>query len=139
MRGSSIVALLALGGLRQEEYRCTYQKKVECAESGQCRTTPVGSAYLLVPNLDSLLAADASFEQSGQRFPQIRRCDAKGCSAIDVSAAPSGMFTNISARGGGYYLKIVTTSVDQVKRGTFVESISVFLSTVTYWGTCAIR
>lgn len=132
------IALLPLVIVAPEEFRCTYTKKVECDEAG-CAQGQIGTAYLLIPHPDSLVIASSRARYSRGPVPQIRRCDARGCSPIDVTAVPSGMFVNISSTGGGYYLKIVTQGMDQVKRGMFVESATSFLATVTYWGACAIR
>lgn len=121
-----------------EEFRCTYIRKVECDETG-CSPGQIGSAFLLIPHPDSLVRATISARYARGSLPQIRRCDDRGCTPLEVTAVPSGMFINISSTGGGYYLKIVANGMDQVKRGMFVESATVFLTTVTYWGSCAIR
>jgi hypothetical protein len=35
-----------------DEFKCRYSRKVECSASG-CQETPVGTAYLLLPKIDS--------------------------------------------------------------------------------------
>lgn len=121
-----------------EEFRCNYVKKVECDQNG-CSSGKIGSSYLLIPHPDSLVSATTRSRYSRQPLPQIRRCDDRGCTPLEVTAVPSGMFINVSSTGGGYYLKIVENGMDQVKRGMFVESATIFLATVTYWGSCTIR
>ena len=84
LRKVVVLALVfALGGpiatFAQEESRCTYLRKIECSASG-CQDGSVGSAYLLMPSVDSLLAATIRAEgPSG--LPTIR------CSRAPVQTA----------------------------------------------------
>jgi hypothetical protein len=138
MEAIAVLALLALGtGSAAEEYRCSYEKKLQCDRTG-CENGDVGTAYLLIPHPDSLLAATAS-AGSGRPLPQIRRCNASGCSALDVIASVSGIFVNVSTVTGGYYLKIVRNGTEPFKTGAFMESASISLISVNYWGTCSTR
>jgi hypothetical protein len=138
MKAIAVLALLALGtGSAAEEYRCSYEKKLECDRSG-CESSDVGSSYLLIPHPDSLVAATSSAGK-GRPLAQIRRCDTSGCTSLDVIAVSSGMFVNISTLTGGYYLKVVRNGMDPLKAGMFMESASSFLVSVNYWGTCSAR
>jgi hypothetical protein len=122
-----------------EEYRCTYTRKVECDAASGCKTTPIGSAYLLIPHPDSMLFATMDARRGLADLPQIRRCDAKGCSPIEVTAVQSGMFINVGSTSGGHYLKIADLAMGDLKKGMFIESATMFLGAVTYWGSCAYR
>ncbi len=117
------------------EFKCGYAKKVECSASG-CQTTQIGSAYLLLPDVDSLIAATIRADTNAD-LPTIRRCDAKGCSSVIVRASLSGAFVNITQYDGSYFLKISTIDLgDGMKSGDFVEVASQFLGTITYFGSC---
>ena len=138
MKAIALLTFLALGsGSAAEEYRCSYEQKLECARTG-CESGDLGSSYLLIPHPDSLVAATAS-SGNGRPLPQIRRCDATGCSALEVVVVTCGMFVNISTLTGGYYLKVVRHGMGALKAGMFMESASSFLLSVNYWGTCAAR
>ena len=121
---------------QDNEFKCSYSRKVECAASG-CQETPVGSAYLLLPKIDSLVSATIRADGAAQ-LPTIRRCDSKGCSPVVVRASLSGAFVNISQFDGAYFLKIGTVDLGPGSRvGDFVEVASTFLNTITYFGSCA--
>ncbi len=121
---------------QSDEFRCTYSRKIECSASG-CQDSPIGSAYLLVPKIESLVSATIRAEGPG-RLPIIRRCDSKGCSPVVVRASRSGAFVNVSQFDGAYFLKVGTVDLTPDARlGDFVEVASTFLSTITYFGSCA--
>lgn len=121
---------------QSDEFKCKYSRKVECGASG-CQETPVGTAYLLLPRIDSLVSATIRADDTPQ-LPTIRRCDSKGCSAVVVRASPRGAFVNISQFDGAYFIKIGTVDLGPGSRvGDFVEVASTFLSTITYFGSCA--
>lgn len=127
--GSSSLAAQA------NELRCDYTKKFECGASG-CVSASIGSAYLLLPHLDSL-TSDTTRADGPSGLPTIRRCDGKGCSPVVVRATLSGAFVNISQYDGAYFLKVSTIELGKdLKLGDFVEVASQFLSTITYLGSC---
>jgi hypothetical protein len=118
------------------EFKCGYSRKIECSASG-CQETAVASAYLLLPKIDSLISATIRADGASQ-FPTIRRCDSKGCSPVTVRASVSGAFVNISQFDGAFFVKIGTVDLGPGSRvGDFVEVASTFLSTITYFGSCA--
>ena len=118
-----------------DEVRCDYARKFQCAPSG-CEEGEVGSAYLLVPKVDALLSATIQADGPAD-LPSIRRCDSSGCSPVTVRATRSGAFVNVSAGGGGYFLKFLAIDFDEgVRRGDFVEVASTFLGAINYFGSC---
>lgn len=134
-----IVAAMCLGGStafgQATEIRCSYSRKVECTATG-CRDGVVGTAYLLVPDVDHLLSATIRAGSTGE-LPNIRRCDSKGCTPVAVRAALSGAFVNISQADGAYFMKVSTVDVGQdLQSGDFVEVAAQLLSTLTYFGKC---
>ncbi len=135
-----LAAVLLMRGVQTpaEEYRCTYSRKVECSDTGQCAATEVGGAFLLIPHPDTLVVASRNARLDFTPAPQIRRCDNRGCSPFRVDAIRSGAFINVSLTGGGYFLKIAAEPMEEMKRWEFVESATSFLATVTYWGACSI-
>ena len=55
-----------------------------------------------------------------------------------MRASLSGAFVNISQFDGAYFIKIGTVDLGPGSRvGDFVEVASTFLSTITYFGSCA--
>jgi hypothetical protein len=120
---------------QSQDFRCDYGGRFDCTASG-CTKGEVGFAYLLVPHVDSLMAATISADGVA-KLPAIRRCDAKGCSAVTVRASLSGAFVNVAQYDGTYFLKISTIDLgDGLRPGSFVEVASQFLSTITYFGSC---
>lgn len=140
VRYATVVASMVVLGSgsvlgQTQELRCEYTRKIECAASG-CQSTQIGSAYLLLPHIDSLMA-DTIRADGPSGLPTIRRCDAKGCSSVVVRASLSGAFVNITQYDGSYFLKISTVALgDGMRLGDFVEVASQFLSTITYFGSC---
>jgi hypothetical protein len=140
MRATLLSVMILFAALTpQEEYRCTYTRKVECDAVGGCKPSPTGSSYLLIPHPDSMVVATMLAGSSRGDLPQIRRCDAKGCTPVEVTAIRSGMFINVGSTSGGHYLKIADLTMGDLKKGMFIESATLFLGAVTYWGSCGYR
>lgn len=128
------MAPAALGGQAQD-VRCSYVRKVECDTSG-CQEGAVGSAYLLLPHVRTLMSQTIKAED-GAGLPTIRRCDAKGCTPLEVTAWPSGAFVNLTQPAGAYFVKLSTVDLGKdLRPGDFVEVASLMLGTVTYFGRC---
>lgn len=127
MRQAFAIVAFVIGSSFASQTRCEYLRKVVCSSDGFCEASPIVSAYLLVPpRLADLVG----------RQIVVQRCDAKGCSAVDVTPAISGAFV-IASGAGSYYLKLVNTPTEwNPTRGAFVESSSLGLMTITYWGRC---
>jgi hypothetical protein len=58
--GAVLSAVIVMGSPRiiygqAQDYRCDYARKIECTTSG-CQNTEIGSAYLVLPHIDSLIA-----------------------------------------------------------------------------------
>jgi hypothetical protein len=119
-----------------QDIRCDYKRKFECSASG-CEETTVGGLYLLLPRLEALRLSTIR-ARGGSDLPVVRRCDAKGCNAVTVRVELSGAFTNISSESGGYFLKFASADLGNLGPpfGEFVEVASVWLSTITYFGSC---
>ena len=131
-----LVAMANVVSAQPEDVRCNYTRKIERSASG-CQNGVVGTAYLLLPRLEALQAATIRAEGVAD-LPTIRRCDTKGCSPVVVRATLSGAFTNISQYDGAYFLKIASVDLGDLGPpvGDFVEINSLFLSTITYFGSC---
>jgi hypothetical protein len=57
---------------------------------------------------------------------------------VTVRASVSGAFVNITQFDGAYFVKVGTVDLGPGSRvGDFVEVASTFLSTITYFGSCA--
>ncbi|MHB1069387.1 MAG: hypothetical protein ACYC1W_05970 [Gemmatimonadaceae bacterium] len=134
-----VATLLAHVGQNDDEGRCHYTKKVECSDRGACSSSAVGTAYLLMPPPESLIVRSAAAAQGRGTPPEIRRCDDRGCSPMVVWAVESGIFANIGTLNGGYYLKVAMAPSGEMKRGELVESATMFLASVNYWGRCTWR
>jgi hypothetical protein len=135
-----VLVLLRSPGLahaQDEEIRCNYSQKIVCALSG-CQEGPVGSAYLLLPPLSVLEEASISIRTGAPvPLPSIQRCDRNGCTAVQITAIRSGVFTTIVQPYGAYFLKIASETVDIGPHiGDFIEVGSLMLGTVTYFGSC---
>jgi hypothetical protein len=137
-----VLVLLQSPGSAQaqdDEIRCNYSRKFVCAQSG-CQEGPVGSAYLLLPRLSVLEEASTSVRTGARaQLPTLRRCDSDGCTAAQVTAIRSGVFTTILQPHGAYFLKIASEAVAVdigPHVGDFVEVASLILGTVTYFGSC---
>lgn len=119
--------------VRQEEVRCDYLRRTVCSAAG-CKSIPIGKAFLVIPSLDNLNTFDPELD----KFPEIRRCDDKGCTPVAVQPSPSGAFLNLSS--GGYILKLTTTSeeLSGLIRGEFVEVTTQFLTTLVSYGSCRL-
>lgn len=141
VRCATVVASMVVLGSgsvlgQTQELRCEYTRKIECVAASGCQNTEIGSAYLLLPHIDSLIA-DTIRADGPSGLPTVRRCDAKGCSSVVVRASLSGAFVNITQHDGSYFLKISTVALgDRLRLGDFVEVASQFLSTITYFGSC---
>jgi hypothetical protein len=130
-----LVQPLATG--QDQEFRCNYTRKIECSPEG-CQSGDVGSAFLLMPSAVVLFAKTIAADNPEQ-LPRIRRCDSKGCTSVVVRATSSGAFLNVTQPDGAYFLRIVDTDLKALggpRLGDFVEVASVFLSTITYYGSC---
>lgn len=120
---------------QDQDFRCNYALKIECTPAG-CTSGDIGSAYLLLPHVDSLFGATV-VANSPTELPTIRRCDSKGCSSVVVSASLNGAFINITQRDGTYFLKISTVDLGEgLRLGDFVEVASQMLGTIMYYGSC---
>jgi len=134
---TALLAAMATAPAGQpDDIRCDYSRKIECSTSG-CQNGVVGNAYLLLPRLEALRAATIRARGVAD-LPTIRRCDAKGCSSAVVRATLSGAFTNIAQYDGAYFLKIASVDLGDLGPpvGDFVEVNSLFLGTITYFGSC---
>ncbi len=140
LTGTAMCAIMVVVGPRtaygqEQDLRCDYTRKIECTAAG-CQSSQIGSAYLLLPRISSLLTSTIRAENNAD-LPTIRRCDSKGCSPVVVRAEQSGAFTNIAQHGGAYFIKIATITVGEgLRAGDFVEVASQFLATITYFGAC---
>ena len=141
----SFAALCLLPGLAapasdarqvEDEIRCAYSRRSVCSPDG-CRTIPIDTEYLLVPRLGDLQMAMAP-RLSNEPVVTVRRCDAKGCTPIDVVSASSGVFLNVWKPDGGYMLKFVAHEVPlmDARRGDFVEVATAMLTTIVSYGQC---
>lgn len=133
---ASLVAAGSVVLAQPEDVRCNYTRKIECSAPG-CHNGVVGAAYLLLPRLEALRSATIRAKGAAD-LPTIRRCDAKGCSPVVVRATLSGAFTNITQYNGAYFLKIASVDLGDLGPpvGEFVEVTSLFLGTITYFGSC---
>lgn len=133
---ASLVAAANVVSAQPEDVRCNYTRKIECSASG-CQNGVVGAAYLLLPRLEALRSATIRAEGVAD-LPTIRRCDGKGCSSVVVRATLSGAFMNIAQYNGAYFLKIASVDLGDLGPpvGDFVEVNSLFLGTITYFGSC---
>jgi hypothetical protein len=121
---------------QSEDVRCDYSRRIDCSTTG-CQDGVVGAQYLSLPRLDALRTATIRARGVAD-LPTIRRCDGKGCTPVTVRATLSGAFTNISQHEGAYFLKIASVELGNLgpPAGDFVEVNSLFLSTITYFGSC---
>jgi hypothetical protein len=122
---------------RHDEIRCSYAHQVACSDTG-CEPIPIGDRYLIVPSIAELRSARIS--HYGSRPPVvIHRCDSNGCTPVEATSAPSGVFLNVSAIGGGYILKLFDSApvyALDYKPGEFVEVATSFLTTFISYGRC---
>jgi hypothetical protein len=119
-----------------DEVRCTYSHIEVCSEKG-CTNVPVRDSYLVAPSLKTLEGALVSNDEESARL-QVRRCDARGCTPIDVSLSRDGIYLNAAAPEREYMLKLTTLDAPAlgVRRGDFVEVASLFLSVYVWHGHC---
>ena len=135
---------------QSQEFKCEYAKGFECGASG-CRTTQIGSRYLLLSEVDSLVAAttEARLAEITRRapkvaFPTIRRCDADRCDSIVVRADYEGVRVSITGHTDSFFLKVYRTDMggpaltgdEPVRTGDFVEVVPRHFGTTTYFGFC---
>ena len=132
MTSIGAVAAPAQGGA----FRCDYTRKVACDASG-CTADAIGSAYLLLPNVRSMVA-DTVLANTGPGLPTIRRCDSRGRDPVVVRAWLNGAFVDITQPDRSYFIKIATIELASqgVKLGAFVEVAATSVGTVTYFGSC---
>ncbi len=129
-----VLATPAVAGQTQD-VRCSYVRKVDCTSSG-CQEGTVGSAYLLLPHVRTLIAQTIKADH-GAGLPAIRRCDTKGCTPVEVTASLGGAFVNVTQPSAAYFLKLSTVDMGTgLRLGDFVEVASLMLGTVTYFGSC---
>jgi hypothetical protein len=137
---SIVLALVAaasdIGFAQPEDVRCNYSRRIDCSAAG-CQNGVVGAQYLLLPRLEALRSATIRAKGVAD-LPTIRRCDAKGCAPVTVRATLSGAFTNIAQYDGAYFLKVASVDLGDLGPpvGDFVEVNSLFLGTITYFGSC---
>lgn len=118
------------------ENRCNYSIRYYCDENG-CNSLPLEGEYLLIPDPRELQLAGIRNRYEGPPV-QVRRCDAGGCTPVNVTSSLSGAFLNVWKQDGGYMLKFVTVSLDliEVRAGQFVEVATSMLGTFISYGRC---
>ncbi len=118
------------------EIRCNYTTRYYCDENG-CTSVPPEGAYLLIPDSRALGLAGTR-HRDDEPPVQVRRCDAGGCTPVNVTSSLSGAFLNVWKQDGGYMLKFVTVSLDliEVRAGQFVEVATSMLGTFISYGRC---
>ena len=125
-----LTPVAAMAQSTPDEVRCEYTHRVYCNASG-CMDLPIvqNKSFLIVPALDQI-------QRSAQSV--VRRCDDKGCTPVNVQAAPSGVFHNLASAPGGYLLKLALLTVElvDVKKGDFVEIATQNLGSFVGYGRC---
>ncbi len=133
--GTLVVFVLATASLQgSNEFRCTFTHRDVCDTNG-CRPMPVGDMFLLIPQVKDFLDAGSRI-RNGEAPVTIRRCDKKGCTPVEVNAAPSGGFINVWKLDGGYMLKLVAGGAAG-DAGDFVEVATLWTQVFVSYGTCA--
>ncbi len=122
------------------ENRCNYSIRYYCDENG-CNSLPHEGEYLLIPDPRELQLAGIRNRYEGPPV-QVRRCNAGGCTVVDVTSFQSGAFLNVwSIVGGGYMLKFVSRplrppGLGGYETGQFVEVDTSGLDTFISYGSC---
>lgn len=126
---AALSVALPLSG-QEEEVRCTYTKREACGPKG-CVPIAVADNYLIVPRVLLEKPQDLS-------ATEIRRCDSKGCSAINAVANTAGAFMNAGNVERGFQLKVavLAAAVAELKAGDFVETVTTMLTVLVGHGTC---
>lgn len=117
-----------------EEMKCAYSKRTICTSEG---CTPVESEgiHLLLPALPTLKDAITAGAPV-----QVKRCDAKGCTAVDITSAASSGFLTLSSMHGAYLLKVYgepDIAEIELRTGDFIEVVTSLLTTYVGYGSCS--
>ena len=129
-------SLLTAGMAPPEEMRCNYTARFLCNPKG-CNPTPdiIPPNFLIVPQLTELRQFS-----SGDELPQIRRCDAKGCTPVNVFPTEVPASIRLSGIGRGYYLAVNTGDIEflEKKRGQFMEIATLNDLVFVNYGNCPL-
>lgn len=130
----ALAALLSVGKHpRGDEVRCAYTRRAVCGP-GTCTAIPVTSNYLLIPALSDIRAAMAA-----ERAVQVRRCDAKGCTPVDVVAVQAGdYFINLVGPTSSFLLRVSVADepITGLRAGDFAETAYSLLTSYMGFGRC---
>lgn len=130
-------SLLTAGMAQPDEMKCNYTSRFSCSPKG-CKPVAaetVPQSFVIVPQLSDLRQFSA-----GDELPEIRRCDAKGCSPVQIVPTEYPASMRLSSMGGGYFFSITTSNLElmEAKRGQFVEVTSLFGIIFVSYGTCPV-
>jgi hypothetical protein len=116
-----------------DELTCSYSRRSVCSTEG-CEPSEVGFSHLRVPALPALR------EAVDRASPiQIRRCDAGGCAAVEITDAGAGGFLTLSGQHGAYLIKIYAGPPIrelELVPGDFIEVVTSMLTTWVGYGRC---
>lgn len=115
------------------ELRCAYTKRMVCSTEG-CMDSEIGSNHLRVEPLPALRK---SVETAAPIA--VRRCDAGGCSRVEITQAAGSGFLTLSAENGAYLIKIYdgpeVRDID-LNPGDFTEIVTSMFTTWVGYGRC---
>ena len=99
-----------------------------------CASIPIASNYLLIPafaNIQTAMAADQAL--------QVRRCDAKGCTPVDVVAIQAGdYFVNLVGPASSFLMRVSVADepITDLRAGEFAETAYSLRIGYTGFGRC---
>lgn len=117
-----------------DEVRCSYTLRLVCSTEG-CQQSDVGSSHLIVPPLQTLRVAVSTAAPI-----EIKRCDAQGCSPVEITQAAGGGFLTLSGQNGAYLIKLYagpTIEALELRTGDFTEVVTSMMTTFVAYGHCA--
>lgn len=154
--------LLTAGMAQLDEMRCNYTARFTCSPKG-CNPVPevaLTESFLIVPGLVELghwappkesERADLIAELKSRamkpenkhlrdEFPEIRRCDSKGCGPVPIHPLRTPTGLDLKAFDGTYFIALNTANLErfEVKRGEFFEVATMLNIAFIGYGTCPL-
>lgn len=133
-----ILVLTALLGVGEhpgrDDVRCTYARRAVC-EPEACTSIAIASNYLLIPAFADIQAAMAA-----DQALQVRRCDAKGCTPVDVVAIQAGDYlVNLVGPASSFLMRVSVADepITGLRAGEFAETA--YLLRTGYMGSGRCR
>jgi len=126
-------ATLAAAQSAADGVKCAYSNRMICTTEG-CQPTDTAGIFLRLPELPEVRRAVAEV-----RPLRVRRCDAKGCSEIEITQTAEAGILTLSAMDGSYLLKLYDgpeVPISELKTGQFTEVATSMFTVFVGQGVC---